>query len=62
MDKKLYERPSMTIVEIEGDGTTLTSLSVTTNNGEVINNTGSNEDWGADVVESNDIWSSNQNN
>ena len=62
MDKKLYVRPSLTIVEIEGDGTTLTTLSVRTNNGEVINNTESNEDWGSSVNESNDIWSSNQNN
>lgn len=62
MDKKLYVRPSLTIVEIEGDGTTLTTLSVGTNNGEVINNTGSNEDWGSSVNESNGFWSTNQKN
>lgn len=51
----------MELVEIEGDGTTLTATSVSMNNGEVINNTGSNEDWGADATQSDDLWSSKQN-
>lgn len=61
MGKKQYVKPSMELVEIEGDGTTLTTMSVRTNNGEVINNTGSNEDWGADATQSDDLWSSKQN-
>lgn len=61
MGKKQYVKPSMELVEIEGDGTTLTATSVSMNNGEVINNTGSNEDWGADATQSDDLWSSKQN-